>query len=89
MVKILSSVVTLALIAWAALYLTGHAVLVKQSTPVNQAGGLLATTTCTYFDGLGLHDLEQTFSPLELLNDLAGGHSKTCARLLNMADSAL
>lgn len=83
MQKILLAIIALAALAWGGLFFSGNAVLVGQhKNEGGGAAGLLSSVTCTYFDGIGFHELEQAYSPLPSLNELAGT-GPSCPRLVD------
>jgi hypothetical protein len=84
MIKLIGSLITLAVLAWAALFFSGKAVLVNQTSPTDTMGGIIQNVECTYFDGMALHKLDQAYSPLPALNELAGS-SPACPRLVDTA----
>ncbi|MFZ2586695.1 MAG: hypothetical protein WAZ18_01015 [Alphaproteobacteria bacterium] len=83
MFKILSSLITLAILGWVVLFFSGKAVLFNESTPTQN--GMMQTFTCQYFDGMKVLTKDQIYSDIPLVGQVG---SARCPRLITVDGTA-
>ncbi len=77
--KLISTLLTLAVLGWVALYFSGKAVLFYESAP--RENGMMKVFDCRYFDGMKVLTKEQMFADIPLAGQVG---SARCPRLIGV-----
>ncbi|MCP5405548.1 MAG: hypothetical protein H6922_04945 [Pseudomonadaceae bacterium] len=79
MFRLFGGVLTLAILAWAALYFSGKAVLFHEGSP--RESGVMRVFSCKYFDGMKVLNKEQAYSDIPMVGQVG---SARCPRLIDV-----